>query len=267
MRKTINMPSLSGVVAGSLAALTYKIGPTYFRTYFECGGTGLAVAHFGRIYVNINGKMVQTYKDLQRLFDINGFYDRAVDTVNDFALHFSRSELDKMYRNAGGIGTMDVQTLDVQMEILATAPADISMKAYSEIDPVPQPLGVVYKIREYPFSSAVAGQVEIDKLPRGPFYAAVHLFKSDVSDVEVEADQVLQVKATKGVLERAQRDSSPVKRVPMTAKATSLDFCLEGDIAQAIQTDIVQDFRIRPTLATAGSMDVVAETIDILQGA
>ncbi len=267
-RKTIKLPSMSRVVAGSKATLEMITGFTYLNIIISATGTALAASMFKRIDVFINGKVVVTYKDLQRLMDINGYYNRGTDTVNEFALHFFRAELvDLLYRRAPGIGTADVQTFHIEFELDATAPADIEMTAHAFVDPAPQPLGAFIKIREYPFSSAVAGQVEIDKLPRGAFYSAIHMFKDDISAIEVELDGNKIVDATKAVLERGQKEASPVKRVPVTASATHLDWVMEGDLAQAIQTDQLQDFRVKMTLDTAGAVDIVTETLDTLEAA
>lgn len=267
-RKTIKLPSMSRVVAGAKATLECIIGPTYKNILFAVTGTGLATSDVGRIDVLLDGKVVQTYSSLQRLLDLNGYYNRSTDTIAEFMLHFFRAEMmDIVYRRAPGIGTQDVQTFHVEMQLAAGAPADIAMTAYAEVDPVSQPLGAFFKVREFPFSSAVAGQVEIDKLPKGAFYGAIHLFKADISNVEVEADQVKIVDATKSVLERQQKEASPVVRVPVTGSATHLDFMTEGDAAQAIQTDTLQDFRIKMTLDTAGAVDIVTETIDTLNAA
>lgn len=267
-RKTVKLPSLSRVVAGAIATLECPIGPTYFRITFSATGTALAASHIKRISVLLDGKVVQTFKDLTRLIDLNSYYGRGTDTVNQFCLHFFRAELmDIVYRRAPGIGTGDVQTFHIEIELDAGAPADIAMVAHAFVDPDPQPLGAFFKVREFPYSSSVTGQVEVDKLPRGAFYGAVHLFKADVSAVEVEADQVKIVDATKAVLERDQKEASPVKRVPVTAKATHIDWMLEGDAAQAVQTDVVQDFRIKMTLDTAGAVDIITETIDTLAAA
>ncbi len=267
MRKTLKLPSLSRVVAGSKATLDLSTGPTYFNIVFSATGTALAVAHFKRIDVFLDGKVIQTYKNLQRLIDINSFFNRAADTANEFVLHFFRPEMmDIVYRRAPGIGTADVQTFHIEIELDAAAPADISIDAHAMIDPVPQPLGSFFKIREYPFSSAVAGLVEIDKLPRGAFYSVIHMFKSDISSVEVELDGVKVVDASKAVLEREQKEASPEKRVPVTASATHIDFTLEGDIAQSVQTDRLQDFRVKMNLDTPGAVDIITETLDTLGG-
>lgn len=271
-RKIIRLPSISRVVAGSKAVLELPIGPTYRRVFFTAvSAAGFDASDIGRMDVTINGKVVQTYKNLQRLLDLNAYYGRAAEPVAvtgiQFAMHFERAELmDAVYRRAPGIGTGDVQTLTIELDIAAGAPADITIVAHAEIDPERQPLGVFYKIREFAFSSNVAGEVEIDKLPRQGWYSAIHLFKEDITAVAVEGNQVKVIDASKAILERTQKEASPVKRVPQTASCTHVDFITDGDIAQSFRTDILNDFRIRATLGTAGAIDIVAETFDTLNG-
>lgn len=276
-RKLVKLPSLSRVIAGSKATLEFPIGPTYNRIIFALTGTAPTVAHIGRMDLLIDGKVIQTYKNLQRLFDLNSYYARSADTINQFALHLFRAELVAAQgdgkggvvdvRRLPGIGTADVATMHMEIDIAAGAPADIGIIAYAEVDPTPQPVGVVVKVREFPYSSAVAGEVEISSLPRGPWYQAIHLFKADVSAVRVEANGVVIVDGTKAVLERTEKEASPTKRVPITASATHIDFCTEGDIGQSIKTEQLQDFRLKMTLATAGAVDIIAETLDTIQGA
>lgn len=267
MRMFNKLPSISRVVPGAIATLELPLGPTYQSINFQCSGTALAIAHFGRINVVVDGKTVQTYKTMFRLTQLNAYYQKEGDSATDWSIHFDRDELmDIIYRRAPGMGTADVQSFYIEIEILATAPANITMAAFAQVDPVKQPLGVFMKVREYPFSSAVSGEVEIDKLPRGAFYAALHLFKADINNVIVEADQVKILDNTKVVLERFQRGASPLKRVPQTAAATHIDWLLEGDLSQAIKTADLQDFRVKMLLGTSGAVDIVAETLDTLDG-
>lgn len=269
MLKILKMPSLSRVAAGSKATLELPVGPTYHRLFFIATGTGLDVTDIGRIDVLINGRVVQTFKNLQRLFDLNSFYSRGADTVGNFAIHFFNAQLaDLVYRRAPGIGTADVQTFHVELDIAGAGPVDLAITAYAEIDPVSMPLGAFVNIREYPGNSSTSGEVEMDKLPRGPWYQALHLFKSDISAVQLEADggsgPVRVIDATKAILERVQKEASPVKRVPVTASATHVDFCVDGDLQNAIQTAGLKDLRLKMTLGTSGAYDIVAESLDVL---
>lgn len=270
MKKINRLPSLSRVVPGSKATLELPLGPTYERIIFTVSAAaGLDASDIGRIDVLINGQVKQTFKDLQRLMDLNSYYNRDADTVAanqmQFALHFNRAELvDSLWRQAPGIGTADVQTLHIEMDINAAAPADIAITAHALTNPARQPLGVFFNIKEFPFSSAVAGEVEADKLPRGAFYSALHLFKSDITSVQVEANSVKIIEGTKGVMERLQKGAAPKARVPVTAKATHVDFILEGDLLDSLPTANLQDYRVKMTLGSAGAVDIVAETLDTL---
>lgn len=265
MKKLVKLPSLSRVAPNAKATLEFPIGPTYERIVFTVtGGAGLGVEDIGRIDLLIDGKSIQTFKDLQRLIDINYYWNREADTINQFAIHLNRAELEgNVFRQAPGIGTADVQTMHIEMDILA-APTDITITAHAQLNPVRQNLGAFYRIREFPFSSSVGGQVEIDKLPRGPWYSAIHLFKADVTGVEVTANDVKVIDATKSVLERFQKAASPRARVPLSAKATHIDLILEGDLMDSLPTAGLQDFRIKPTITTLGAIDVITETIDTL---
>lgn len=270
MKKIQKLPSLSRVTPGATATLEFPIGPTYERVIFNVtAAASLDAADIGRVRVLVDGKEVQTFANLQRLIDINGYWGRGADSVAatliQFALHFNRAEFENnVYRQAPGFGTADVQTMHMEIDIASGAPADIKIDAYALTNPVRQNLGAFYRIREFSFSSAVAGQVEMDKLPRGPWYSAIHLFKSDISAVELTANDVKIVDATKSTLERFQKESSPKARVPVTAKATHIDFVIEGDIMDSLPTAGLQDFRVKPTLATSGSVDIVTETVDTL---
>lgn len=91
----------------------------------------------------------------------------------------------------------------------------------------------------------------------------VHLFKSDISNVELEVNSIKAFDATKAYSEEMQ---SRYNKNPQTANATHVDFLLEGDLKQALDTRGVQDFRIRPTLGSAGAVRTVVEYIDGFAG-
>jgi hypothetical protein len=121
------------------------------------------------------------------------------------------------------------------------------------------------KIKSFPASFAVSGEVEIDNIPRngGVMIAAIHLFKSDISNVEVEVNSIKAFDASKAYTEEVQKRYG---KTPQTATATHVDFLLEGDLAQSLDTRGVQDFRIRPTLDTSGAVRSVVEYIDGFAG-
>lgn len=270
--KHLKMPSMSRVAPGSKAILELPVGPTYRAVDFIItAASGLDAGDIGRIDMLIDDQVVSTWKNAQRLIDINSFWGRPADSVAatkmELSIHLERAEFDGLsYQRAPGIGTADVRTLRFEVEIASGAPADIAMVAFAEVDTMQAPLGVFVRTRELPFSSSVSGEVEIDKLARGPWYLAMHLFKSDITAVEVSANNVKVVDATKTALERAQKRARPVRRVPVTASCTHVDFILDGDMANALRTGGLEDFRLKVNLGTSGSLDVVTETLDRLAG-
>lgn len=270
MKKFVKLPSLSRVVPAATATLELPLGVTYEKVIFEVSAAaGLDLTDIGRINVLIDGKPIQTFKDLTRLTDLNVYYNRDADTVSatkmQFVIHFNRAELlDNTWRKAPGIGTDDVQTFHMEIDIAAAAPADIAIKAWAVVDPIRQKIGAFFRIREFPANSSVAGVLEADKLPRGAWYSAIHLFKSDISSVEVTANDVKIVDATKSILERIQKGSGVIRRVPLTGKATHIDLITDGDLLDSLPTANLQDFRVKMNLDTAGAVDIITETIDTL---
>ena len=157
-----------------------------------------------------------------------------------------------------------MQTFHIEIQLASGAPADLAMKAYALVDPIRQELGAFFRIREFPFSSPTAGVFEADKLPRGAWYSVIHLFKADISNVELVANDVKLIDATKSILERIQKGASPVKRVPVTAKATHIDMITDGVLLDSLPTANLSDLRVKMTLDTSGSVDIVTETVDTL---
>jgi hypothetical protein len=273
MLKQLLLPSLSRVAPGSTAILEVPVGPTYRKIMFRVtAASGLDEADIGRIEVLLDGKVKQTYKSLAQLIDMNAYYDRGGDAVSatlaQFAVHFDHAELtDGTQRRLPDIGTADVRTMAVQLEIASGAPASIAIEAYALIDPTPKPLGVFVAVNNIPYTASASGDNQIDKLLRGPWYSAIHFFKSDVDSVEITANQVKVVDAPKSVLEYFQEVADPVKRVPQTANCTHVDFVLDGDmLTNTLKTQGLSDFRCILNLGTSGNIDIVTETLDTLQG-
>lgn len=263
--KIVRLPNLSRVAPGSKSTLELPVGPTYHRINFQASGTGLAVEHIGRIDVLINGKVVQTFSSLQRLIDLNTFHGRNADGVSDVCLHFFSGDLAEAVRRLPGIGTADVSTFHIEINLAAGFPADGAIVAYAQIDPKPQKLGAFVMVREFPTAASSAGWLELDKLPRAPYHLAIHFFKSDVSEVEVSTDLTKVIEAGKSVLATFAKNASPRARVPVGARATHVDFTiLNGEIADLLATGGVADFRVKAHLDSAGSIDVVTETLDVL---
>ncbi len=268
MRPLLEMPAGSRIDPGKKAIFEIPLGYTYERLTARVTGTGIAVTDINRVNVVIDGKRVMTFATLQRLFDFNTYYNRATDTIAEFCLHFFRGEYhDLAYRRMPGVGTEDISTLTIEFEIDAAAPADIDIKLDARVTDN-QVLGTFIKVLEYPTNAGVAGTLDITKLPKGAFYQSIWFCKSDVSHVTIKIDDKEVINADKAVLERDQKEATPIKRVPVSARYTVVDTVTDGDLAQSINTDpsVMSKWQIRPTLSTAGAMDVVIESLDLLEG-
>lgn len=266
MRLLSKLPSLANVAPGSTATLNCPIGRSYDRIILEY--TGVTLAQMKNLRVELDGKPIMEFKDGTQLDDINKYYKRY-DEAGFLTIWFNRPEMNSLEHQrvtrlgtgAGGQGV--VQTFQVSFDIDSAASAPV-VKAHA-VQSDASPLGMITKVKQFVFSSATAGQFEIDSIPRGPRILAVHCFKADVNAVEVEQNSRKIREGSKALLEFLQKESN---RAPMSAKATSIDFTQEADLFHSIETrpDIIRDQRFRLTLGTPGEVRVVVEYLDYLEG-
>ena len=269
MRKTIKLPSMSNVGAGQTATLNCPVGLTYDVISLEYSGkksdgtTDITLDDLQNIEVRVNGKVIQSFADGLELDRINQYHGRGAAN-GILNIWFVRPEMANLRdQRLTALGTRDVQTLSVHVDGEATL-ANLSLSAKA-VQSEPQLMGAITKVKAFPTSFAVSGEVEIDNLPRsgGVMIGCMHLFKSDISNVEVEVNSIKAFEASKVYAEELQ---GRYNKTPQSANATHVDFMLEGDLAQALDTRGVQDFRIRPTLDTSGAVRTVVEYIDGFAG-
>lgn len=266
MRMLVKLPSVTNVNAGSTATLNCPIGRSYDRLIFEY--KNLTLAQIKNLRVEIDGKPIQEFKDAVQLDDLNKYYSRH-DEAGFISIWFNRPEMNtlehqrvtRLGTGAGGVGI--VQTFQISFDIDEAA-VNPEVKAHA-LQSDPSPLGMITKVKQFVMSSATAGQFEIDSIPRGPRILAIHFFKSDIKSVEVEQNSRKIREGTKSLLQFLQRESG---RVPMTAKATSVDFTQEADVYHSLETrpDIIRDQRFRLDLESAGEVRVLVEYLDTIGG-
>lgn len=262
-RITKILPSMDGVAANSTAVQKLPIGPTYDQIVIDYSASGaLTRANIQNIEVEINGKTIQKFADGDQLQALNDFYGRP-DNTGFLTLYFARPEMTELaHERATALGTADVQTANIKMDIAtATTPSITCTAIQSEA----APLGLITKVKEYLVTAAGAGQIEIDEIVRGPRVMAIHFFKTDVSNVVIEADSRRVFEGAKATLEIIQGNAG---RVPVTATCTHVDFLLEGDHAQAMLSDkkSITDLRYLPTVGSAGQIRIVTEYLDAFAG-
>lgn len=260
MREHAKLPTVYNVTPGGEFTLECPVRPTYEKITLKL--TNITPAQLTALEIRVDGRPVQRFKDAVRVNAINNYYKRGV-TGGYVDFHFTRPEMASVFeQRMTALGTADIKTLTIvgKIDAACVSPA---VEAYA-IRSEPQPIGLITKIREFPMSFAVSGQVDIDKIPLSrAALAAIHLFKSDVSACTVEANNAKIYERPK---EAGEHDQSGRNRTPQNAACTHLDFMLEGSIREALTTEGIQDFRLRPTIASSGSLDVVVEYLDGIGG-
>ncbi len=266
-KKYLDLPSVSRVAPNSVAFLELPIGPTYEWLGITMTGTGLAASMVDSIRLLANGVELQSFLNLQQLMDINSYHGRATDAAGDWTLWFVNDDYDTIDQKImEAIGTKGLQTLTLEITLNGTWPANGTILANAYIDTDQQELGIYNRIKQTSMNSVAAGDIDYDKLVRGgAIYKQVHFFKADVNKIVLEADGVKVQAGTKAQLERAQKNVKPTSRVPLSAKATTLDFVLDGHYGYALRTDNMNDLRARLTLGSAGVVQIVTEQMDVFK--
>lgn len=261
MKRTIKLPSVQNVAAGATCNLDCSVGLTY--DFIDMVLTNITLAQLTNIKVNINGKTIQEFASGTELDNINKFHGRTAFQNSVLRLWFMRPELkDARERYMTSLGTADVQTFSISADIdgACVSPA---LVMYAQ-QGAATPFGAVTKVKAFPRTFATSGKQDIDTLPRsGARIACIHLFKSDISYVEMEVDGRKAVDVSKAVMQEIQTDFG---KVPVTASATHIDFLVNGLLKDALRTDGVQDMRVQPTLDTSGAVRTVVEYIDGFEG-
>ncbi|RQW61028.1 major capsid protein P2 [Vibrio viridaestus] len=257
-RMTRDCPSFSNVQAGSTATLQLPLGLTYHMLYLNFAGVTLA--QMKNIRIEVDGKPIKKWTDGNRLNAENKHYGRGDATASILPIFFTRTELEEInQRRVFALGTSDVQTMSLLIDIDSGATAPV-LKATS-VRSATAPMGYITRIHEFKHSSAVSGEVEIDNIPlrSNAAIAAIHIYSPDITKCSLQIDDGIVWEMTKDAAAKMQQDHG---RAPQSTDKMTLDFLLEGDFVQAIQLSGVQDFRLKPTLSAAGSMDIVVEYLE-----
>lgn len=268
MRKIIKLPSFNNVAKGSTAVLNCPVGLTYDKIVIPY--TGVTLEQMQNIELRINGRPIMQFTDAAQIDNINTFYGWP-DEAGFLTLHFLRPWMANLaMQRLTALGTSDVSTMSLHIDIDAAAAAP-ELEATAHQSGATR-LGSFVKVRSYPRSFATSGTVEIDNIPRSARISAIHLFKADVSKIELEMDSIKLVDMSKPMSEVLAKKASPKGRIPISAECTHVDLCLDGDVRHVLVPCgdsgatppllPAQDLRLRPTIDTPGLVDVVVEFLD-----
>lgn len=266
----VDVPQVSNVAPGGTFTVAFPTGRTYRSAQLKL--TALLATQVTNLTLKLNGKAVQDWASLTQVSGVNKYYNRGDGSGNGyFTLHFSRPELAANSRDATALGTanLDTMTLEGVIDPAAVAPV-IAVKADVS---APRNIGLMTKIKQFPVTFATGGKQQLSNLPRGPRIIAIHLFNDAatlLTEARVEANSVTIIHGTVADLAdfeaKAERARVPQSGAGGAGTSLALDFCLSGDLADALVTASLNDLRIEPTLTAAGQVIAVVEYLDQFAG-
>lgn len=270
------LPSIYGVSAGNTASLDLPLGKTYESITLEY--SGVTLEQLKNIRVVLNGKTIQEYVSGARLAAFNKFYGLD-DNAGYLTLHFVRPEMANLkQRHFTAIPTgkntrikvanelKPIESFQLYFDVDAAAANPVVIAHASQSLVKPDFLGQFIKVKRYVHGANTVGQFEIDKIVRGPAIRAIHMIDSDDTNdttptkLEIEMDSYIPYEASRALAIEDQPERS------MQAGMYSVDFAHNGDFGECLLTADAQDFRVRPTIAETGKLDVVVEYLDTFDG-
>lgn len=274
LTQIIKQANVTGISASSVATARIPTTGTHYALFLcplSSGGAAVSVANtktaIGNIVVRINGEQIMEatatfFLDLQKYY---GDQTNTGNVAGVLPIYFAPSYLPTFAeRSVFAIGTANVQTFTVDMNILSTANM-ATIDVYSEVTPEVRNVGQHIRIKKYPQSFATTGDQEISTLPlEGPTvaYKALH----------IEAGSGTFVRATVKVGNYAIFDQIPVALNQVLLQRSGrkeqtgyyhIAFDRGNDLTSMLPMGGVQDFRVVVNWSTAApvNFNIYAEEI------
>jgi len=254
LKVTRRMPSWEGVVAGQTATLRMPIGLTYHQLWNEF--TGVTLAQMDEIRIVANGQTIQQWDSGTELDRINQYQGRSA-AAGILAIDFDRFGLNELVeREFTALGTghpadpTPVTTLQVEVDINAAAAA--STMASRAVQSIPQPLGLIKKVRRFVYSPTGAIDFEISDLPKGDVINQLffQFSANDLNRLRVERDTFIVFDREDQLNERIQADGV---RVPQASQFV-YDPTEDGVGTEGLITAGVNDLRFVATMTGAATL-------------
>ncbi len=267
----IDVPQVSNVATGGTFTISFPTGRTYRSVQLKL--TNILAAQLTNLTLKLNGKSIQDWGSLSEVNAVNKYYVRGDGSVNGyFTLHFSRPELNDKSRDATAIGTQNLETMTLEGFVAAGIVGAVAIACKADVT-APRDLGLITKVKRFPVTFATGGLQQLANLPRGPRIIAAHLFNDAatlLTELRVEANSVTVLHGDVADLadfeEKAERPRAAQSGAGGAGTSVAIDFCLSGDLADALVTAGLNDLRIEPTLTAAGQLIAVVEYLDQFAG-
>ncbi len=273
--KQRKVSTVSNVGANQDATIDMKVGNiSYDSVSAQLSGTSFTKSHLGNTVLELNGKPIQSYKNITQQELIQAYYGRD---VNADELHFdlARPEFDRFQdRKAFSWGMANVDTFQIVSAIgAATAPALAVRTVYSQrpgTEGVPvnvaNRLGLITKVRRFVHAPTGSGDYEIDNIPREAFIMAIHMICAggdNINSAEVTVgENVVYDSLTKESMTDMVNRAGRVRQT----NTFHLDWMLDNQLGTQLAVQGQSDFRIALDMAGADTIDVYVEYLTEFQG-
>lgn len=261
IKVTRKLPSWEGQNPGNTAVLRCPIGLTYEQIII--GYAGVTLAQMNEIRVIGNGKTFMRFTSGTLLDLINRFHGRAAANGNlviDFTRYGLRTRAGEELTALGtgappkdGRPELTTLTVEIDIDAAAAAPALVAKAVQSQS----RNIGLIRHVKEFGYNPAAVGEFEISDIPRGPLFNTLHFVSTDVTALRVERDNFTAFERSRAENTLIQADGV---RVPQ-AELFTLDYTENGNSLDLLETADARDLRFVLTMASAGSVPVVVESI------
>lgn len=277
LQKQRKVSTVSNVGANQDATIDLKVGPiSYDNVTLDQGGTTFNKTHLGDTQLQINGKPLQSYKNITQQELIQAYYGRDVNT-DEVHFDLTRPEFDRYQdRQQFAWGMANVDTFQIITAIGAATAPTLSARAHYTQRPANRDagidlqtanrLGLITKVRRFVHAPTGSGDYEIDNIPREGFIMAVHLICATadrINSAEVTVgENVVYDRLTKEKMELVVERAGRVRQ----ANTFHLDWMLQNQLGTQLAVQGESDFRISLDMAAADTIDVYVEYLTDFAG-
>jgi len=249
------LPDFNPVVAGGRASVRVPNGPTYREM----------IANIEEVVLKINGIARQTYSG-EDLVMMNEFYEEDGFTDGELVIPLSRHWA-KTIQGQENLcwGTRNVDNIFLEVK-LASGITNPQLSCDAFFTPDSRDLGLIVEVHKVQFSSSVAGKVEIADLAKeNGSLLALHMKNSDITACELKVDRAFIIESDADLETYQNRIKRVGGRNPQTGYV-HLDAMHLNRIDDAVPLLGAQDFRVKPTLSSAGAIPILMETLNLPLG-
>lgn len=269
---------VSGVAAGGTMALVIPNGLNIDRLVTTFSGATATLARVKNPRIEINGKSLLnlvglTMADVDKLNQFHGRDAAIAGPPVQAMFHFRRPEI----QAGGALGLIDAERITMLRTAnagpvvfkadLDAAYVDASVanfRASVVLKPGnPEPMGLMHWTRLYTVNLGAGFNAVTEKLPRKGKIKAIHVLLNDVTELSLKRNNLPLVdRVAKGDLQLVQDDDSRKADRTPDANRTSIDFCSDGNLDEAVdvsQEGGCESLELDVTTTGGGQTNIIVE--------